>query len=341
MACDRSRRRRSRRSSRAHFGPAFTQALTAHKGEIARHRDARSQADRSPTPSSPSKRAATLLTKVADVFFNLSSADSNDALQAIERDIAPKLAQHQSAVLLNRRLFQRIADLYERRDALGLDAEAHRLLERTYKGFVRAGATLDSKSRKRIAEINTELATLGTAFTQNVLADEQAWHMMLDGERDLAGLPTSVRDAAAQAAVAARQAGQHAITLARSSVEPFLQFSARRDLREEAFKAWIRRGENGGKTDNRKIVVAHDGAPQRGGPPDRLRHLRRLRARRHDGQDARRGARAARQGLAGGAPQGARRARRARNARPRGRREFQDRRLGLALLRREGAQGAL
>ena len=238
----------------AHFGPAFAQALKAHKREIA------DIATREAKPSFANtivalEKSGTLLTKVADVFFNLSSADSNDALQAIERDIAPKLAQHQSAVLLNRRLFQRIADLYERRDALGLDAEAHRLLERTYKSFVRAGAALDSKSRKRIAEINTELATLGTAFTQNVLADEQAWHMMLDGDRDLDGLPPSVRDAAAQAAVQLGKPGSHAITLGRSSVEPFLQYSARRDLREEAWKAWIRRGENGGKTDNRKIVV--------------------------------------------------------------------------------------
>src|SRR5690606_29328871 len=94
----------------------------------------------------------------------------------------------------------------------------------------------------------------GTRFMQNVLADEQAWHMILDGEGDLAGLPASVRDAAAQAAADLGKPGLHAITLARSSVEPFLQFSARRDLREEAWRAWVRRGELGGKTDNRKII---------------------------------------------------------------------------------------
>ena len=238
----------------AHFGPAFSQALKAHKREIAEI------ATRDAKPSFANtivalEKSGALLTKVANVFFNLSGADTNDALQAIERDMAPKLAQHQSAVLLNRRLFQRIADLYARRDELGLDAEALRLLERTYTGYVRAGAALDAKARKRIAEINTELATLGTAFSQNVLADEQAWHMMLDGDHDLDGLPASVRDAAAQAAVQLGKPGSHAITLARSSVEPFLQFSARRDLREDAWKAWIKRGENGGKTDNRKIVV--------------------------------------------------------------------------------------
>lgn len=237
-----------------HFKPAFALALRTHKAEIA----AVAAREAKPTFANTIvalEKSGTLLSKVADVFFNLASADTNEALQAVERDIAPRLAQHQSAMLLNRRLFLRIADLYERRADLGLDAEAARLLERTYKSFVRAGARLDAKARKRIAEINTELATLGTAFNQNVLADEQAWHMMLDTERDLVGLPESVRAAAAQAAVALGKPGKHAITLARSSVEPFLQFSARRDLREEAWKAWIKRGENGGATDNRDIVV--------------------------------------------------------------------------------------
>lgn len=237
-----------------HFKPAFGLALKTHNQEIA---DIAGK-EQKPTFANTIvalEKSGVLLSKVADVFFNLASADTNDALQAIERDISPRLAQHQSAILLNRRLFLRIADLYERRDELGLDAESVRLLERTYKGFVRAGAKLDAKSRKRVSEINTELAKLGTAFTQNVLADEQAWHMMLDGERDLDGLPESVRAAAAQAATDLGKPGKYAITLARSSVEPFLQFSARRDLREEAWKAWIKRGEHGGKTDNRKIVV--------------------------------------------------------------------------------------
>jgi peptidyl-dipeptidase Dcp len=237
-----------------HFKPAFNEALRAHRQEIA---DIAGKAAK-PTFANTIvalEKSGALLNKVADVFFNLASADTNEALQAVEREMAPKLAKHQSALLLNRRLFLRIADLYERRAELGLDAEALRLLERTYKGFERAGAKLDAKARRRIAEINTELAALGTAFTQNVLADEQAWHMILDGEQDLAGLPETFRAAAAQAATELGQPGKYAITLARSSVEPFLQFSARRDLREEAWKAWIKRGENGGKTDNRKIIV--------------------------------------------------------------------------------------
>jgi peptidyl-dipeptidase Dcp len=237
-----------------HFAPAFSKALKEHKAEI------RDIAERTAKPSFPNtiialEKSGALLSRVADVFFNLSSTDSTDALQSIERDISPKLAQHQSALFLNRKLFARIAELYERRDDLDLDAEEARVLERTHTAFVRAGAKLDAKSRKRIAEINMRLATLATEFGQNVLADEQAWHMILNDEKDLVGLPESVRAAAAQAAIELGKPGLHAITLARSSVEPFLTFSARRDLREEAFKAWSKRGENGGKSDNRKIVL--------------------------------------------------------------------------------------
>jgi peptidyl-dipeptidase Dcp len=237
-----------------HFTPAFRLAFKEHKTEL------RTIADRPAKPSFQNtlvalEKSGALLNRVSDVFFNLSSTDTNDELQAIERDITPKLAEHQSALFLNRKLFARIADLYERREDLGLDAEEARLLERTHTAFVRAGAKLDAKSRKRVTEINMRLATLATEFGQNVLADEQAWHMILDDEKDLAGLPESVRAAAAQAAIELGKPGLHAITLSRSSVEPFLTFSARRDLREEAFKAWIKRGENGGKTDNREIIV--------------------------------------------------------------------------------------
>ncbi|WP_442909846.1 M3 family metallopeptidase [Hyphomicrobium sp.] len=237
-----------------HFKPAFSAALAAHRQEIAAIAAKQAKPTFANTVLALEKSGA-LLSKVADVFFNLASADTNPALQAVERDIAPRLAKHQSTILLNRRLFLRIADVYERRADLGLDPEALRLLERTYRSFVRAGAKLDAKARRRIAEINMEMATLGTRFNQNVLADEQAWQLVLEGERDLAGLPSSVRAAAAQAAVQLGMPGKHVITLARSSVEPFLQFSSRRDLREDAWKAWIKRGELGGETDNRAIIV--------------------------------------------------------------------------------------
>jgi peptidyl-dipeptidase Dcp len=237
-----------------HFAPAFSRALKEHKAEM------RAIAGKAAKPTFANtllalEKSGDLLSKVADVFFNLASADSSEALRAIERDITPKLAAHQSAIFLDRKLFVRVADLYERRAQLGLDSEQARLLERTYLAFVRAGAKLGPKAKKRVAEINTRMATLATQFAQNVLADEQSWRLVLKDERDLAGLPDTFRASAARAAAALDLPGAHVITLARSSVETFLQFSARRDLREEAFKAWIRRGENGGKTDNRTIAA--------------------------------------------------------------------------------------
>ena len=237
-----------------HFMPAFRLALRENKAEI------KAIADRDAKPSFANtivalEKSGQLLHRVSQVFFNLSSAHTNPDIQAIEREISPKLAEHQNSVLLNRKLFQRIDDLFERRESLKLDDEALRLLERTHKSFVRAGAKLDAKARKRVGDINVRLATLATQFAQNVLADEQGWHMVLKGEKDLEGLPPSVVASAAQAAEMLGHKGKHAITLARSSVEAFLQFSARRDLREEAFKAWVKRGEMGGKTDNRAIMT--------------------------------------------------------------------------------------
>jgi peptidyl-dipeptidase Dcp len=238
----------------AHFGAAFPVVLRQHRKEI--REIARS--DTRPTFANTivaMERSGKLLNRVCDVFFNLTAAHTNEALQAIERDIAPKLAAHSSAIMLDRALFARIDDLYQRRDRLKLDDEELRLLELQHLWFVRAGARLSPRDKKRVAAINERLAVLGTQFAQNVLKDEQSWHLLLDGERDLDGLPDDLRAQAARAAADRGAPGKHAITLARSSVEPFLQFSSRRDLREQAFNAWIRRGEMGKATDNRGIVA--------------------------------------------------------------------------------------
>lgn len=237
-----------------HYTPAFRLALREHKKEIAEIASRNSRPTFKNTIAALEKSGA-LLDRTADVFFNLASSHTNPELQEIERDITPKLAEHGSALLLNRKLFQRIEDLHDRRAELDLDSEQSRLLERTYQSFTRAGAKLSAKSRKRVAEINVRLASLATQFAQNVLADEQAWHMVLRDERDLEGLPETVRAAAAQAADELGHPAHHAVTLARSSVEAFLQFSSRRDLREEAWRAWTKRGEGGGKTDNRALLV--------------------------------------------------------------------------------------
>ncbi|WP_029056892.1 M3 family metallopeptidase [Stappia stellulata] len=238
----------------AHYLPAFETALAEARAEI----EAIANAE---TPATFDNTVAALelsgerLTRVASTFFNLTSANTSPDLQAIERELAPKLARHASETLLNQALFARIERLWETRDRLDLDMEQARVLERYYAMFQRAGAGLDADDRARMSVITQELAVLGTRFSQNILADEAAYHLVLEGEEDLAGLPSFLREAAAEAAEERGLSGRHVITLSRSLIEPFLQFSTRRDLREHAFKAWSARGENGGDTDNREIIA--------------------------------------------------------------------------------------
>jgi peptidyl-dipeptidase Dcp len=194
------------------------------------------------------------LDRVCNVFFVLAGADTGDAIEAVEREVSPLLARHSNAIYLNAKLYTRVADLYARRSTLGLSAEQDRVLDRYHTRFVRAGGALDKPAQDRLAAINEDLASLGTQFGQNVLADEKADALILE-EGDLAGLPDFARVGARAAAEERGAKGKYAITLARSSCESFLQFSARRDLREKVFNAWIKRGENGGTTDNRALIA--------------------------------------------------------------------------------------
>ena len=237
-----------------HFRPAFDEALAENAAEIAAIAEA-VEAPSFANTIEAMERAGAKLDKVCAVFFNLSGSDTNDALQAIERDIAPILSRHSSAIYLNAALFARIDDLWRRRDALGLGGERARVLERYHTRFSRAGGGLPETDKTRLAAIGERLATLGTTFGQNLLADEKDFELLLESEADLAGLPPALVDAAAAAAEARGHGGSHVITLSRSSIEPFLQYSSRRDLREQAFRAWAKRGENGGLTDNRAIAA--------------------------------------------------------------------------------------
>jgi len=236
-----------------HFRPAFERALAAHRAEI----DAIAANAGSPSFDNTIvalEKSGRALDRVSNVFFVLAGAHTGDAIEAIEREVSPLLARHSNALYLNAKLYARIAELYRRRDKLGLNAEHARVLDRYHTRFVRAGAALDKPAQDRLAAINERLASLGTQFGQNVLADEKAYALVLE-EGDLTGLPDFARAAARAAAEERGHPGKYAITLARSSCESFLQFSARRDLREKVFQAWIKRGENGGATDNRALIA--------------------------------------------------------------------------------------
>ncbi|SFV37649.1 M3 family metallopeptidase [Hyphomicrobium facile] len=237
-----------------HFKPALDAAFREHKAEIEKI---------AKNPAKPTfantivafEKSGWQLSRVASVFWNLEGSDSTPEFQEIAREMAPRFAAHETQILLDKRLFKRIDDLNERRNALKLSEEDLRVLERHHLEFVRAGARLSAADKSRVKEINARLATLVTQFMQNVLKDEQSWRLVLDGENDLAGLPDTLKESAERAAADAGFPGKAMITLARSSVEGFLTYSSRRDLREQAFNAWTRRGAHAGETDNRQIVA--------------------------------------------------------------------------------------
>ena len=235
-----------------HFRPAFDAALAERRAEIAAIKADPAPADFSNTILGL-ERAGQKLDRVSRAFFHLSHADSNQALEEIELEIAPVLARERNAILLDDELFARVDQVFAQ--AHSLDAEARRLVERYRLAFVRSGAGLDAERKKRLAEIAERLASLGAAFGQNVLADERDYLLLLEGSEDLAGLPKEFLDAAARTAKDRGYEGRYAVTLSRSSVEPFLQFSSRRDLREKVWRAFCARGRNGGARDNSAVMA--------------------------------------------------------------------------------------
>ncbi|WP_116598368.1 M3 family metallopeptidase [Primorskyibacter marinus] len=233
------------------FAPALDVTLARHMDEI------HAIADNADAPTFANtiealEGAGKDLDKVLSPFFALAGADSTPRRQELQREFTPKLSAHSSAIYANRALFDRIRQLWSARETLNLSAEEARVLMLAHRGFVRAGAALDGDEAERMTAIKARLAELGTSFTQNLLADEAGWTMVL-AEDDLEGLPDFVR-ATARAAGEEQGADGPVITLSRSLIVPFLQFSSRRDLREKAWRAWVSRGANGGETDNRQIA---------------------------------------------------------------------------------------
>jgi peptidyl-dipeptidase Dcp len=235
-----------------HFPPAFDRGMQEQIAEIAVIAGAAAPPSFADTIEAL-ERSGRLLERVSRVFFNLDASNTDDAIEAIARDYAPRLAQHEIRIALDPALFARIADLHARRASLGLDPDQLRLVERYYLRFVRSGARLNPEQRERMAAISERLASLHTAFGQNVLHDEQDWQLVL-AETDLDGLPGFARAAAAQAAEERGLAGRYAVTLSRSAVEPFLTFSSRRDLRRALWEACTARGTHEGAGDNAPII---------------------------------------------------------------------------------------
>ena len=218
-----------------HFPPAFDRGMAEQAAEIAAIAGSAQLPDFANTIEAL-ERGGALLRRVGRVFNNLTSSATTAVLDAIDRDYAPKLAAHRIKIMLDPALFARIDALWRGRDKLNLAEDQRRLLERHHLNFVRSGALLDPVQKARMAEISERLASLHTLFGQNVLHDEDEWRLVLDAP-DLAGLPDFARAAAAAAAKERGLDSRFVISLARASVEPFLAFSARRDLRQASYEA--------------------------------------------------------------------------------------------------------
>jgi peptidyl-dipeptidase Dcp len=199
-------------------------------------------------------RAGQSLDRVQTAYGVYTSTMNDAEMQAIQREMAPKLAAHRDRIVQNSRLFARIAALYSAREGLKLTPEQQRLLWRDYTSFVRAGAKLDEEGKRALSALNQRLAALYTSFSQNVLAEEGSQMVLLEREEDLAGLPPSLRESAASGAASRGKPGKRAVLNTRSSVDPFLTYSNRRDLREKVWRMFVMRGDNGDAHDNNRII---------------------------------------------------------------------------------------
>ncbi len=237
-----------------HYLPAFKEGIARQLKEV----EAIVNAAEAPTFANTVEaldRSGELLAKVNNVFANLTSANTNDELQKIQKEVAPLLAKHRDDIGLNPKLFERIKAVYEQKAGLNRSPEQRRLLEKYYKDFIRGGANLDEAKKAEFRRINEELAVLTQKFGENVLKEDNNFRLVIEKSEDLAGLPQSVIEAAAEAAKAKGLDGQWVFTLHKPSLIPFLQYSAKRDLREKIFKAFTNRGNNNNEFDNKAVLA--------------------------------------------------------------------------------------
>ncbi|WP_290888864.1 M3 family metallopeptidase [Arenimonas sp.] len=238
----------------AHYAPAFEKGMADQRAEV----DAIANNPAAPTFENTivaMEKTGSVLNRTAAVFFNLAGANTNPAMQKVQAEMAPKLAAHQDAILLDGKLFARVKSLHDQRASLGLDAESLRLLERYHTDFVRAGANLSEADKTKLKAMNAELATLATTFSQNVLKEVQASGVLVSDVKELDGLSADAITAAAEAAKAAGKEGQYLIALMNTSGQPPLSSLTNRALRKKIMDASLTRGSRGGEFDNRAIVA--------------------------------------------------------------------------------------
>ena len=236
-----------------HYLPAFKEGIKQHQAEI----EAIANSTEAPTFANTIEAldfSGELLSKVSSVFFNLYSAETNDQMAEIANEVSPMLTEHSDNMYLNDKLFERVKTLYEGRASLGLTTEQDRLLEKYYKNFVRSGAALSADDKEKLRAINKELGLAELAFGQNVLAETNAYSKIVDKEADLAGLPESVRQAAAEEAKAAGHEGKWLFSTQKASFIPVLQYSENRELRKELLMAYANRGDNDNANDNKAVI---------------------------------------------------------------------------------------
>lgn len=237
-----------------HFAPALREGIKQQQAEI----DAIVQNSDEPTFENTievMERSGDLLARTSTVFYNLNSANTNDEIQAIAREMAPELSKHSDNINLNEKLFERVKAIWDQKDGLGLNEEQHKLLEKRYKAFVRNGANLSETDKEKLREINSKLSTLGLQFGQNLLAETNNFQLVIDNESDLSGLPSSLRSTAAEDAKAADMEGKWLFTLQNPSVMPFLQYADNRELRKKIWEAYKNRADQGNEYDNKKILI--------------------------------------------------------------------------------------
>ncbi len=237
-----------------HFLPALKRGIAEQRQEV----EALATSREAPTFANTIERldaAGELLEKVQGVFGNLTSAETNERLQEIAREVAPLLAALRDDIFLNEALFARVKQVWEQRDRLKLSPEQRKLLEETHKAFVRGGANLDAEQKKRLREINRELSVLSVRFGDNLLKETNAYRLLTDNRADLAGLPEGISAGAAEAAKAAGQAGKWLFTLHAPSIWPFLSYAENRELRRQILAAYTQRGDHGNQYDNKQILT--------------------------------------------------------------------------------------